>query len=44
MPRASELVELDAQFRYDNLGNALVDTRHLIQDAYHLGLAACWDR
>jgi hypothetical protein len=28
MSRASELVELDAQFRYDNLGNALVDTRH----------------
>jgi hypothetical protein len=41
VPRASELVEPDAQVRYDDLGNALVDPRHLIQDGHHLGLAAC---
>ena len=44
MPLAGELVELDAQFRYDDLGNALVDPRDLIQDAQHPGLAACWVR
>src|SRR5260221_120819 len=44
VPLAGELVELDAQFRYDDLGNALVDPRDLIQDAYHLSLAACWVR
>src|SRR5260370_25277658 len=43
-PLAGELVELDAQFPYDDLGNALVDPRDLIQDAYHLSLAACWVR
>ncbi len=40
VPFAGELIESDTQFRNDDLGNALVDPRHLIQDAQHLSLAA----
>ena len=38
--RASELVESGPQFGQHNLGNALVDARHLVQHAYHVGLPA----
>ena len=41
---AGEPVEPDTQFSHHDLGDALVDAGHLVQDVHHLSLAARWLR